>query len=60
MRRDIRRVLLHASELIDVEERVIYAYSFLFEEYGRSVFYEYGQRHNHKNWQQNYENDEGE
>jgi hypothetical protein len=45
MRRDIRRILLHASELVDIEERIINADSFLFEEYGRSVFYEYGQSH---------------
>ena len=44
MRRYIRRILLHASELVDIEERIINAYSFLFEEYGRAVFYEYDQR----------------
>lgn len=35
MRRDIRRILLHASELVDVEERIVNANSFLFEEYGQ-------------------------
>ena len=60
MRRDIRRILLHASELVDIEECIINAYSFLFEKYGRSVFYEYGQSHSKKDWQQNYENDKGE
>jgi hypothetical protein len=43
MRRDIRRIILHASELEDVEESIIYTYSFLLKEYGRSIFYEYSQ-----------------
>jgi hypothetical protein len=34
MRRDIWRILLHASKLVDIEERIAYAYTFLFEEYG--------------------------
>lgn len=38
MRRNIRRILLHASEIVDVEERTINAYSFLLEKYGRSIF----------------------
>lgn len=60
MRRDIRRILLHTSELVDVEESIINTYSFLFEEYWRSVFYEYGQSDSKKDWRQNYENDKGE
>jgi hypothetical protein len=48
MCRDIRRILLHASELVDIEESIIYAYAFLLEEYGQSIFYEYGQSHSYK------------
>jgi hypothetical protein len=31
--------------LVDIEEGVIYAYTFLFEENGRSIFYKYNQSH---------------
>ena len=43
MRRDIRCILLHTSELINIEEGIIYPYSFLFKEYRRSVFNKNGQ-----------------
>ena len=53
MRSDIRRILFHTSELVDIEERIIYAYPFLCKQNGRSVFYEYDQGNDHKHWECN-------
>jgi hypothetical protein len=54
MRRDIRGILLHTSELVDVEESIINTYSFLFEKYREAIFYENGQSHSYKDWRKNY------
>jgi hypothetical protein len=35
----IRGVLFHTSELVDIEEGVIYPYSFLLEKYRHTVLY---------------------
>jgi hypothetical protein len=35
----IRGILLHASKFVDIEEGIIYSYSFLLEKYGHAIFY---------------------
>jgi hypothetical protein len=50
MRGYIRRILLHASELVDIEEGIINAYSFLFEENGGTIFNIDGECHSQKDW----------
>ncbi len=36
---NVRGILLHTSELLDIEERIIYAFPFLFEKYRYAIFY---------------------
>jgi hypothetical protein len=43
-------VFFHTPELEDIEEGIINTYTLLFEEYGRSIFYENDQSHGQKNW----------
>jgi hypothetical protein len=46
----IGSILLHASKLVDIEEGIIYPYSFLLKKYRHAIFYKNRKCYQNENW----------